>query len=73
VRHYEIWSEGFAATGERGTAMLHGTEEGDSFQDACDKLAKRDSEFAKDYDSKTLAYWGCRLFNNEAAARKEFG
>ena len=66
---YEIWSEGYAATGERGEAIKIGEAEAESFQEACNTLLRENGL----YDSARLTYWGCRLFDNEADARKLFG
>lgn len=36
---YEVWSEGYAATGEYGPAMCHRRDvEADNFQEACDQV-----------------------------------
>ena len=69
----EIWSEGYRATGERGSATLHGVVEAKSLKEACAKLAASDPEFARYYDPKHGTYWGCRLFGNEQDARELFG
>jgi hypothetical protein len=68
---YEIWMEGFALSGEgeQGRAHLHGVQEADSFKEACEKAFEGDSLFNKE----RLSYWGCGLFDSEAAARKNFG
>jgi hypothetical protein len=68
-RIYEIWAEGFAATGERGEAQLLGRCYGNSFREACI------NQFIgnKLFDSSRLTYWGCKLFDNENAARRSFG
>jgi len=69
MRTYTIWSEGFAATGESGTAICHGTATGDTFKEACRKHFKRDQYF----DERSLSYWGCGLYDNESDARRNFG
>lgn len=82
VREYEIWSEGYAATGERGYAFFHGKMTGKSFNEACIRFFEmKDSDFrngmdaenAELFDAEQLTYWGCRLFPTEAEARKSFG
>ncbi len=73
LRHIEIWSEGFAATGEYGRAMKHATIEAPTLREACDKLVAQDPDFAIYYDANNMTYWGCRLFDNEAEAREMFG
>ena len=72
-KQFDIWSEGYACTGEAGPAFCLGTYYGNSFKEACDSLAKTDPGFAKYYDPKRLTYWGCKLFDNETDARKTFG
>ncbi|MEJ7831207.1 MAG: hypothetical protein WKF91_23580 [Segetibacter sp.] len=78
MREYQIWSEGFAATGERGGATFHGKQMAETFDEACDLFFKGNSTYDSlldGRDMKTLirAYWGCRLFDNEADARRSFG
>lgn len=69
----QIWSEGFVATGESGPAFCHGEAPGSSLQEACDKLAERDPKFRAHYDRQRMTFWGCRLFDNEADARRSYG
>ena len=68
----EVWSEGYLATGMEGVpagANFEGRVKAESFQEACDKiLGHRD-----DYNRDKLTLWGCRLFDNEQAARRSFG
>ena len=68
---FEVWMEGFACSGEgeRANAILQSTQEADSFQEACEKAFQDDPNF----DATHLTVWGCRLFDNEADARKAFG
>lgn len=73
MKLWQIWSEGFAVTGNEGTAHYHGTEGAETFADACARLAARDAEFGKYFDLQRLSFWGCRLFDNEAQARERFG
>lgn len=73
VQEYEVWSEGFVATGESGTAVFHGRVSARTFNEACDKLAANDATFAQCYTPKTLAFWGCRLFPTEKEARASYG
>lgn len=68
---FDIWVEGFKfSIDEAATASFVETVEAESFQEACDKcrLAKESL-----YDSKNLTYWGCKLYDNEVDARKNFG
>ena len=87
MKKWDIWMEGYRATGEHGTAQLIGEGYGETFDEAVeDYMAKnpdskvsRNSE--KSYWSKE-AYenrksnwniWACNLFDNEEDARKAFG
>ena len=66
---WEVWSEGYRATGQWANAKQHGPIMASTFKEACNKLF----EGREDYDSNRLTLWGCCLFNNEADARKTFG
>lgn len=85
---FEIWMEGYRATGESGTATYEGKWEGETFDDAVKKYVfVKDLGHLYDKGSRFLPrdengimkeevahrIWGCRLFNNEADARKSFG
>lgn len=58
--------------GGAGAEFL-GTVEAETFQEACDKYAVENPDWASSYDSERLTHWGCRLFDNEMDARKAFG
>jgi len=73
VSTFEIWSEGYRATGDSGGAICHGVSEGKDFKEACDNFAKVNEGFARYYASETMSYWACRLFSSEAEARESFG
>jgi hypothetical protein len=66
---FQVWQEGFRATGESSPAILHGEVEAPTFRAACAEVFKGESTF----DADTLTYWGCRLFDNETEARRSFG
>lgn len=66
---FQVWSEGYRASGDRGTATFHGQVEAENFKAACDQIIGNSYL----YDSERLTYWGCRLFDNELEARKSFG
>ena len=75
MKTWQVWSEGYMATGESSTATLHGTFDGETFKDAV--IAFRDS-LTDEYSKKCinidkLTFWGCRFFDNESDARKSFG
>lgn len=57
-RTYHIWSEGYAATCEKGGPYYEGEMEGESFEDACHRLLQgRDY-----YDKRTNTMWGMKLY-----------
>jgi hypothetical protein len=65
----QIWAEGYAATGESGGASCMGNSSGKTLQEACDRHFGDNSY----YNSLTLSYWGCKLYDNESDARRRFG
>jgi hypothetical protein len=71
---YEVWSEGYAATGESAGARFHGKFKGMTFKDAVESYINTLSPDAqKSFNGERLTYWGCRFFDNEQDARKSFG
>ncbi len=84
---YEIWMEGYAATGESSGAQLIGDGEGNTFDEAVkDYMSKNPehgikpnerngyiSEEAYTHRRSNWNIWACSLFDNEADARKSFG
>lgn len=66
---FEVWSEGYAATEECSKAVFHGMVYAESFRAACIEKFRYNNTF----NSERLTLWGCKLFNNEADARKLFG
>ena len=75
---YEVWMEGYAATGERGEHEKVGEFEAPDFESACslaaDHLSRGDASVRhRYYDPEHLTWWGCRLFDNETDAAEAFG
>ena len=66
---WEIWEEGYRVNGGSGTAVFRGRVEAPTFREACEKFYKGDKLF----DPERLTLWGCRIFDNEADARRSFG
>lgn len=73
TRIYEIWSEGYCASGDSGKATYHGFSEGKTFRAACKKFAENNTSFNSFFDEKNNSYWGCRLFDSKEKAMKSFG
>ena len=72
MNKFEIWIEGYAATGESGIAQKFGEAEGKDLADAVRNFFKGRDD-AKYLNKSYTTYWGCRIFDNEADARKVFG
>jgi hypothetical protein len=73
VKKYEVWMEGYSATGDRGYASLLGVFEAPTFKEACDIAIATTMSEQQYYDRERGTYWACRLFDNEADARRAFG
>jgi hypothetical protein len=86
-KEFEIWIEGYIATGESSNAIMIGTGIGKSFDEAVkDYMSKNPrhgiventkkryiTEEAYNNRRSNWNIWGCNLFDNEADARKSFG
>jgi len=72
ARKYEVWLEGFAATGEHGRARFVTSTYAYSFAEACDAAVEALGDDSH-YNRERLTYWGCRFFEDEAGARRAFG
>lgn len=73
MRHFDVWCEGYIANGDRGIATKLFRGIGNSLKEVCEERAKTDEEFARYFNADSMAYWGCRIFDNESDARKSFG
>lgn len=87
MKNYEIWMEGYRATGESGTAQLIAIYEGESFDDAVMNYMEKTPNHGiakntrngyisdKAYENRESNWniWSCNLFDNETDARKSFG
>ncbi len=80
LKEFEVWTEGFAITGQSSGATLHGKVTAESFDQACIKvlgscLDKDDNEpdgYRRDSEGN-MCVWACSCSNNETEARKYFG
>lgn len=73
---FDIWSEGYRATGEWAEATFHGTFEGETLDEAVRNFRDSNPEDAQYLDKMPdgrWAYWGCYIFDNEGDAREAFG
>ena len=74
VKSFDIWIEGYAATGDRAQAEYLGKSSGTSFQKACEAILIKLGRKTKGlYNPELNTYWGCKFYDNEKDARKYFG
>jgi hypothetical protein len=75
MKKFQIWVEGYRATGEHGNARFLSEMMATSFQEACDNFFKdkKDENKWGKYNSKKMSVWGLQLFDNEEDARKSNG
>lgn len=69
MKEFEVWMEGYCATGDKEPAALLGSVFAKDFKRACDVICGEN----RNYNSWRLTVWGCKLFDNEDDARKGFG
>ena len=79
VKKYEIYEEGYEATGERGYAHYVGSAEGETFLDACKNYIARKG-YGEIYDGSHFAdgkeragNWGCYWYPTMKEAQRYFG
>ena len=73
-KSYEVWLEGYAATGQFGTAQYLGAFTATSFVEACTKAMDHNHMDTRYFQLGTHpSYWGCRFYDNESDARRSFG
>lgn len=73
MKAWEVWSEGYAATGEYGLASFFGVYHADTFKQAIEKWVDEEPSRWKLYDPDRLTFWGCKFYDNEKDARAFFG
>lgn len=75
MKEFEIWMEGYAATGESSDAQFIGKIMAETFNEACEKLRPGELDKNEDgtYRYKTPSIWARHLYDNETDARKAFG
>ncbi len=76
MARFEVWQEGYSATGYSAAAQRIGEVDADSFPDAV-RLAVKEwatpGSLSMYFNANDLTFWGCRHFDNEADARRTFG
>lgn len=71
-KKFDIWAEGYSATGEGGKACHFGSAYGKDFKEACITFFSTGSRPGW-FNPDRMTHWGCRLFDNEQDARRSFG
>jgi hypothetical protein len=80
MNKYEIWTEGYSATGESGKAFRINKEgeentlwEAPTFPNACANAISSLNWDMNLYNPQRNTYWACKFYDNEKDARKSFG
>lgn len=86
MKEYEIWIEGYVATGESSRASFIGKAMGETFEEACRNFREPEDQFIWGIQVKKKggalkldshypypSSWACRLYDNETDARRSFG
>jgi hypothetical protein len=68
----ELWIEGFQIQGDEGKAYRLDTYEADNLEQAVE-IHNQQSSMLIEKKQGIFVFWGCRVFDNEADARKSFG
>lgn len=77
---HELWVEGYAATGEHGTAQCLGTWPGETLGEAVKAWNAAKNPDGKQFgvlkfnaETGYWSVWGCRIFDNRRDAQEGFG
>lgn len=72
---FEIWVEGYCASGDSAPARLLGRVEANTFEEACNILCSPEEWQQRNgnFNPAKGTVWGCKLFDNETDARALFG
>ncbi len=80
MKTYEVWVEGYSATGDAAGASLEGTVEANSWEEAVEKASLKrhgqkqfDTYYNKCSKTGIQSFYGCHYFDNSVDARKSFG
>jgi len=75
MKTFTLWEEGYACTGEHGSANYLGKWQGENFMDAY--LAMVKAKYGNPPPNwihlDKPCIWGCNVYDNERDARKSFG
>lgn len=62
MKLYQVWV--WADDWEVATTCL-GEGTGNSFEEACVELSKRDKQFSELFNRETMTFWGCKLHDRK--------
>lgn len=68
LEKFEVWSEGYEATGDRAPHQFMGEAVRETFQEACIAVMNANRMNDVSFDAQNLTYWGCRLFPTKQEA-----
>jgi len=68
----EIWSQGYACTGNSSGAFLLFKDESSTFEQTIENYNKQDFRDKITYNNGNYSCWGCRLFDNQKEADESF-
>lgn len=75
MRTYQIWIEGYQATGGHAGASYVGEAEGNNLNEAVFNLYKQRNITRRldKHEDGHYTHWACRFYSSEHEARKSFG
>jgi len=73
MKNIEVWTEGYAATGQRCGAQYHGTYQASTLKEAVCQCVKAEKLEERFIDYERMTYWGCSFFDNQLDAARSFG
>jgi hypothetical protein len=64
---YEVWMEGYSATGNHAPDKCLGVYKAKTFKAACKKALKdnfSEDDIKRYYNSRANTFWGCRFYDH---------
>lgn len=74
THNIDLWLEGYQCVECSSTAVFLGTYKAGNLRDAVSQWVNEEPNERKEYvDMLKLTYWGCKFYDNELDARRNFG
>jgi len=73
MKDYNVWIEGYSFTGGQDQAEFLGTYKAISFKSACERAMNFKDYDLRYYNNERNSHWGCKFYETEIEARKNFG